>query len=545
MMLEDREHISNNILFKGLFNCADHIKHMSSLCSLAIGKKIEIDPANITLPPDIWHGNKNIGYDILQGLYSFAGFSYRSLDVAWEIENSNDSWLFSMHSFEMLKHLKAIGGDRARQHARYLIANWLNSYWNWDSLSWRSDIMARRIVNWLASYSIFCASADEEFVYRVLDSLIRQTKYLEKNLNKCDLLYDSKALIYSGLAFNVDSWLKIGTEIVIKSIQKNILLDGGHASRAPEKHLIFLQNLLDIRTALNMAGIEIPQIVQHCIRKMAIVLRTLRQNDGCLPVFHGGGEGKASICDMVFGQVGGGVIRPLKSLNVMGYDRLSQGRTTIFVDTGQVTNKKQHLSLGAFEFSAGKDRIIVNCGAWSAYDVWKKALRSTAAHSALVIANANSVNIDADGRIAEFEVKTQRNDKQGKSILNIEHSGYLSRFSIIHRRSLFLENSGCNFIGNDEIIIKNSNMIGTNFAIRFHLHPNICVSTIKSGKQIILKTQTGQGWIFSTDFEEFYIEDSVYVNDRNCENPRKTKQIVILGRLQDIKNKITWQFEKI
>ncbi len=54
----------------------------------------------------------------------------------------------------------------------------------------------------------------------------------------------------------------------------------------------------------------------------------------------------------------------------------------------------------SFEMSHGRERIIVNCGAYRGPKPnWWRVARASAAHSVLVVADTNSVEIRADGTL--------------------------------------------------------------------------------------------------------------------------------------------------
>ncbi len=485
----------NSGFFRNLGEYAHQLKCGSSLYDMALGKAAPVQEAPLVIPPDPWPGDKNRGHDILQGLYSYSGQNYHSIDVLWEPEGFHDGWITAMHGFDMLRDLRAFGGDRARQHARYLMSDWLDNYYRWHPVAWRPELVARRVIHWLSSYSAFCASADEDFCHDVLESISRQMKHLSKHARSGDLLFTAKALFYGGMAMGQENWCRQGLHILAEEIQNSVLTDGGHKSRSPENHLTFLQNLLDIRASLHLAKLKIPDFVVHTVTKMSSALRSLRHNDGGLCLFHGSGTATGSLCDMVLGQAAGGS-RPLKSLGAMGYDRLSQGRTTILMDTGSVTETQTHAGLLSFEMSAGRDRIIVNCGAWAGHPSWQEALRSTAAHSTVTVEESNAVPRIAGVPLTErATVQKIREDLNGNGILDTSHDGYLERYGVTHRRVLNLRNSGGHLHGKDIL----SGMDGTSFAVRFHLHPEVRASVIREGEQILLRTQTGQGWYFTCD----------------------------------------------
>ena len=529
--------------FKNLSAYAHQIKCRSPLYDMALGRAAPVDDAPLVIPPDPWPGDAGRGYDIVQGLYLFDGQSFRSVDVLWEAEDARDGWLTAMHGFDMLRDLRAFGGERARQHARYLISDWLDHYSRWHALAWRPDITARRIVHWLSSYSAFCASAGEEFRHAMLESLSRQIKHLSKHAGEGDLLYTAKALFYGGMAMGQEKYCRQALHILAADIQNDILSDGGHKSRAPEKHLVFLQNLLDIRAAIHLAGLSVPDFLTHTTGKMAAVLRSLRHNDGGLALFHGGGAAGGSLCDMVLAQAGASGGRALKSLGATGYDRLSQGRTTVIMDTGNPPERQHYAGLLAFEMSAGRDRLIVNCGAWAGHPAWQQALASTAAHSTVTVEESNALPENGVGGIPlkTIAVTKIREDLNGTGLIDASHDGYLMRFGVTHRRILTLKNNG-NLLHGQDIL---SGMDGTSFAARFHLHPSVRASVIGEGSRILLRSGTGQGWEFSSHGGVFELEESVYSAGRHTDTPRKTLQIAIHAQISVQKTILDWTLSRI
>jgi len=73
------------------------------------------------------------------------------------------------------------------------------------------------------------------------------------------------------------------------------------------------------------------------------------------------------------------------------------------------------------------------------------------------------------------------------------------------------------------------------------LTPEISTTMTKNKKNVIIKTEKNNIWMFKSD-NEIMIEKSIYVkNDMAIE----TSQIVISGVTSLLKNKIKWSLEKI
>ena len=59
------------------------------------------------------------------------------------------------HGFDWLRDLRAVGGKSARDHGRAMIVDWLEREDRWHALSWRPDVIAERLTNWLMAAEYF------------------------------------------------------------------------------------------------------------------------------------------------------------------------------------------------------------------------------------------------------------------------------------------------------------------------------------------------------------------------------------------------------
>ncbi len=93
----------------------------------------------------------------------------------------------------------------------------------------------------------------------------------------------------------------------------------------------------------------------------------------------------------------------------------------------------------SMEMSVGRDRLIVNCGAFPAGPPeWRDATRATAAHSTLVIADVNSSELKPDGLGRRpVAVEAQRQEANGAHWLEASHDGWVKPFGAVHRRRLY------------------------------------------------------------------------------------------------------------
>ncbi|WP_199081924.1 heparinase II/III family protein, partial [Leucobacter sp. OLDS2] len=125
--------------------------------------------------------------------------------------------------------------------------------------------------------------------------------------------------------------------------------------------------------------------------------------------------------------------RPLKEARQWGYQRVAAHKSVLIVDTAPPALPR-HARAGcastlAFEFSADGQRLIVNCGgaALAGGQVpvrIEQGLRATAAHSSLVLDEANSTAVLLGGKLGsgvnEVEVDRRTLDLNGGSATRIE-----------------------------------------------------------------------------------------------------------------------------
>ena len=104
-------------------------------------------------------------------------------------------------------------------------------------------------------------------------------------------------------------------------------------------------------------------------------------------------------------------------------------------------------------------------------------LRTTAAHSTLVLADTNSTNIQPDGSLGKGveDVAIERSEDNDASRLEASHDGYVRGFGLTHKRSLMLGNDGKELRGADQLIAKGRKKIrdSAGYAVRFHLAPGV------------------------------------------------------------------------
>jgi uncharacterized heparinase superfamily protein len=496
------------------------------------------------VPPDPWLGDVTRGRAIMQGALTFAGQRIMPEHASWEPKGVSEAFLAELHGFQWLRDLRSVGGDRARHAARDAIANWLDHYKNPHPLFWRADVLGARLAAWLTFHDFFCVSADDHFKNEFYPSLLKQARFLAKNLNKLDLKSLSyvravKGLMLSGMCLEGgEARFVEAVDALEDALHKQVLADGVHISRSPEQTLECLQILVDLRAALHADKYDIPPFIQYAIDRLAPAIRFFRHGDGALSLFHGASEHEANTIDAIL-TLSGARGRPLKAMPHGGFARLHQSRVTILADiqnNADGQDMAHHASPGAFELSIGRDRMIVNCGDCRYSEAWHHALRSTPAHSTLTLDHTNAFERVADDNQKTYKVFAD----QQKYVM--QHDGYRAAYGLSHKRSLEIQDMGEKIIGCDRLIpIQDKTKGHVPFAIRFHLHPSCQVSLIRLGEEALIRTKSGIGYRLKAKHATLTIEESVYWGEKI--GPRRSMQVVLNGlSKEDGDTVVEWEF---
>jgi uncharacterized heparinase superfamily protein len=205
----------------------------------------------------------------------------------------------------------------------------------------------------------------------------------------------------------------------------------------------------------------------------------------------------------------------------------------------------------AFEMSDGPQRLIVNCGGPAPLpsalsEPLIEALRSTAAHSTLVLDETNSTAILHDGSLGKgvTDVTVDRSEDNDSSRIEATHDGYVRRFGLIHKRSLMLGNDGKELRGADQLIAKGRRKVreAVPFAVRFHLARNVEATLTADGMGAILRSRGTPPWNFRCRGAMLTTEESIVVDGAGASHP--TTQLVIVGEMSGIGGEIGWQFRR-
>jgi uncharacterized heparinase superfamily protein len=480
-----------------------------------------------------WPGDAKRGTTIAGGEIELAGELVRAPSPRWSPPSAGPEWLAAWHGFGWLADTAAAGG-RAREASRELVQSWIAENLGWKGLAWRSDVLATRVFAWIAHFDeIVKREPDDTLRRTILTSLVAQLRHLARTASwevaGAARLRALKGLV-TGMAVlgGPEPRLSKALKILERELSIQILPDGGHLSRSPSLQLQVLQDLIDTRAVLRSAQIEVPPALKEAVERMAPMLRFFRHGDRRLALFNDSLEEDGVLIDLVLTRSEAKGRAPPHAPDT-GFDRLQAFKSLVLIDTGKPPPRgfDDHAHAGplSFELSHERERIIVNCGAYRGPKPnWWRVARASAAHSVMVVADTNSVEIRADGTLGRTptSIGRERAEHEGQQWVSATHDGYRERFGLIYSRQLFLAADGEDLRGEDQL----TGLPGAVFAVRFHLHPSVQASLAHDGNAALLRLPSGIVWRLRAAGAETSLGESIYLGSGEA---RKTQQVVLGG----------------
>jgi uncharacterized heparinase superfamily protein len=503
-------------------------------------------PARLRLPlPYSWPEDRAGAEALLDGAFLFAGRRYLLAEAGWQRRSALPTVEAALHGCTFLGDLRAVGSKVAQARARNMVDDWIAANRRWSLPAWRADVLGRRLAMWLVTADFLLHNADAAFVDRFLASATEQARHLRRIADGTETASAALAAVKGELAAALGlgvGRIDVGLARLARLIERR-LLPAARLPRSPSLLLGILKDLLDIRACLQTARRPIPPQLVEAIARLASAVRATRLGDGGLGLFHGTKEEDPRTVDAVLARAGSAATAATGGA-VLGFQRLQAGRLVLIVDAAApvVDGGLHHAGPLAFELSADTDRLIVNCGAVAGDDEpWRRALRSTAAHSTVCVGDADAIVVGDGARRANgsVTVAARRRDEAGAVWLDAWHDGYRRRFGLIHHRRLYLDAGGDEVRG-EEVLDGAADQA---FAARFHVHPSVRASLVHDSGAVLLRTPGGGGWRFDAEGGDLCLRDGVYLGGSDV--PRRTAQIVVSGRSRAGETHLRWILRRI
>lgn len=515
----------------------------------------------IAVADDPFFGDVARGNALLEGNLLFRG-ERRAIET---LDFAKPDWSGAfgeyLHSFAWLRDLSSVTTRvRAAPIAEEIMRRWIAVHAEKVSdPAWRADLGGRRILFWIAHAPLILSSTDLVYRSSVLHALARGARHLDRAADKVQpgvsRLAAWSGVLAAGLILpGGDPRRAFGEAGLARAITHSVFEDGGTVGRSPAGQLEAVQLLAMLVEAYHARRADPPEFLQGALSRMVTALLGVCHGDKGLSSWQGSGPVPGEIIAQTI-EATGIRTRPLKQARDWGYQRLSAGSTVLIMDAAPPPVARLVeggcASTLAFELSDGAHRLIVNCGGARMADAQLppaliEGLRTTAAHSTLVIGDSNSTAIHADGTLGRgvSEVELARHETDNASRIEASHDGYVRRFGFLHRRVLALSHDGRDLRGEDMLLPsgRRRSRGDTAFAVRFHLAPHVEVAPTADGQAAILRTPSGALWQFRCKGGTLATEASVWIDARG--RPQSTEQLVITGETPPGGTNVSWAFHR-
>ena len=514
----------------------------------------------VAVPRDHVAGDRTRGDTLLGGRLSFGSEEVLLTDMNFGELGARSLLAREVQGFSWLRDLAASASrEKGARLAEAIAGRWLIAHGTRVDEAWAPELWGERILFWTAYAPYILSSRDSGYRSALLNTLARGARHLDGTADKAPpglprITAWAGALVASLTVQGAISRLSRSESGLLRAMAGAQFEDGGLMSRCPHEQQLLVDRLGLVRAAYFAAKQAQPDSLENAAAAALAALHGVTMGDHGFSSWQGGNPGDPTrLAALVEGC--GLRARPLRQARGWGYQRLSALGTIIVVDAAPPPPPKMAprgcASTLAMEMSDGGQRLVVNCGgpglapsSLSAELV--QALRSTAAHSTLVLNDANSTAILPDGILGKgvTDVEIERSEDNDCSRLESSHDGYVKGFGLVHQRRLSLGNDGKEVRGEDRLIPRGRKKIRESapFAIRFHLAPGVEATVTADGMGAILRSSGAPPWNFRCRGAMLQVEESLFIDGRGQAVP--TLQLVVVGEISAVGGEIAWQFRR-
>ena len=513
------------------------------------------------VPRDPIVGDKGIGLALLDGRFIAGPHELDVEEIAAAGSSLDGEVAERVHSFAWLRDLAAAAThERGHDVAEYLTRAWLSGHAEPGAgLAWRPEMIGRRLLMWPAYAPYILSSRDSAYRAQVLRVLARSAREAERRADSAAIGLPRIAAWSGAVAASLivqgrtDRLAKCEAGLS-RAIRTGLSDDGGLVSRAPHQQLDLVEVFALLRATYGAIHGFMPDWLQEAQEGALSALLSVVLGDAGLSSWQGGNGGDPHRLVAAV-EASAAHAGPLRQSRGWGYQRL-QGRDSLLVLDGAPPPPPKALSGGCastlgIEFSAGTQRLIVNCGGagdakGQLPDELLHLLRSSAAHSTLTLGDCNSTAILADGALGKGvdKVDLERGTRDGQAFVEANHDGYVRRFGLVHQRTLLLAPDGTALSGEDSLIPggRKRRKAGVAYAVRFHLHPSVEVTSTADGRGALLRVRGHKAWQFRCRGGDLAVEESLWIDGSAV--PHETLQLVISGESPPDGMTISWEFKQ-
>ena len=514
----------------------------------------------VAVPRDHVQGDRPRGELLMKGEFALGSEILPLKDLDFTAVGTRRPFAEQLQGFSWLRDLAAAASrEKGARLAEAVVGRWLLAHGTKVDEAWAPHLWGERILFWAAYAPYILSSSDGGYRSALLNTLARGARHIEASADKAAAGLDRVTawcgVVAAGLLVQGGvPRVARGEAGLARALASAQFEDGGLVSRSPSEQILLVDRMGLLRACYQAAKQTIPDGIEAAGQASLAALHGVTMGDGALSSWQGCGPGEAARLTALIEGCGLRA-RPLRQPGGWGYHRMSALGTILVIDAAppppQKIAEQGSASTLAFELSDGSQRLVVNCGGPGPLptelpEELVQGLRTTAAHSTLVLADTNSTNILADGSLGKGveDVTIERTEDNDSSRLEATHDGYIRTFGMVHKRSLMLGNDGKELRGADQLIPKGRKKIRESapYAVRFHLAPGVEATITADGMGAILRSRGAPPWNFRCRGGNLTVEESLWIDGRG--QPRSTTQLVIVGEVSALGGEIGWQLRR-
>ena len=324
--------------------------------------------------------------------------------------------------------------------------------------------------------------------------------------------------------------------------------------RAPIELAALGDELLLMVRFYEARGLAPSPAVAGALARVRDLLGLLLMGDGSISPWHGGAPGAAQLARL------GVAPAPAPECGA-GFQRMVARHTVLVLDAAPPPLARAAIapsaSTLAFTMSDGAQPLVIACGGVLGADVagptpldlpeeLATGLRTTAAHSTLVLADTNSTRLRLDGPRRGGGVEEVHVDVHGGpegQWVEARHDGYRRRFGFDHLRRLWLAPDGRDLRGEDVLLpvahgLRRLKPATVPLTLRFHLAPGLTVQLTGDGQGALVRLpargREAAAWSFRAALPpgaRLALEPSLSLAPEGA--PRNCQQLVIAGEARE------------
>lgn len=252
-----------------------------------------------------------------------------------------------LHTFDWISLLHINLDRQLKVHIRKNILYWIKHFKDASHFSWDPVITAQRIYNWVCQFHLISNVADTSLNDKILNSLMRQWKYLKRIryllLSPVDKSYVLRAIVLMAASLDDRKVIKESLQIINQNFKDCNLIS---KCKNTNEILSLLRNLLEIQFYVSCYKLGFSEDVLTFISELAGIITKLRHSDGGISMFNSEFNPSVTYIDSILSHVK----KYMRGNYNDGYLKLTSLNSYIFINAND--------RFFPFEFSSNYQRII-------------------------------------------------------------------------------------------------------------------------------------------------------------------------------------------